>query len=424
MKQDEKKQIQDNMLDISKLIESGNEDKKVANINYYKDFTFQNTNLAETEIYVAKIESGKEDSDTYEIYSGKTNTLIAEVDAQGKLHFLPEYIESLRQISPILVQRLKLEGVDFVLPQELGKDDMVLTREEKDYMISIEIKSKKDKGEQTKQKNSKEEHEEIAKIKKVPAKNILIVKPNSNLYKDHPNLEPNLYFYKDDSGVVRAEYLDEAGNPTPSKYFEPSTTGLRQQTVSLGSQGNDVKRQVPHQVMKTKGLNNVDKDVKDIRISINIDSYGYLKLEETRQGTNGEWLSHDIEVKGRDYNSHEINEITSIKTRVADPSKQTETFEETSKTGLAEDGIKYSEMYLIQNAEEIINSLIEQGYQKKEAVKIFDYMIGEEQLTLKEAKQKVNEEIGNIEKIKEEKQKETGEERTPWGDAENRRMKT
>ena len=203
-----------------------------------------------------------------------------------------------------------------------------------------------------------------------PAKNILWVKPNSNLYKDHPNLEPNLYFYRDNSGVVRAEYLDGTGEPKQSKYFEPSTTGIRQQNVSLGS--------------------------------------------------NGEWLSHDIEVKGRDYNSHEISKVTSIKTREADPSKQTKAFEETSKTELANDGIKYSEMYLIQNAEKIINSLIEQGYQKKEAIKIFDYMIGEEQLTLKEAKQKVNEEIGN--KGKEDRQVGSVEERTPWGDAEARRL--
>lgn len=421
MKQNEKKKIQNNMLSISELIEGGNQDKKVETINYYKDFTFQGTNLAETQIYIAKVENEKENTGTYEIYSGKTNTLIAEVDAQGKLHFLPEYIESLRQISPILVQKLKLEDVDFTLPQELGKDDIVLTREEKEYMLSVEIKSQKGKKDEEEKKAGKEKiTEEIAKIKKVPAKNILWVKPNSNLYKDHPNLEPNLYFYRDNSGVVRAEYLDGTGEPKQSKYFEPSTTGIRQQNVSLGSNGNDVKKEIPYQVMKTKGLNNVDKDIRDIRISVNIDSYGYLELEETRQGSNGEWLSHDIEVKGRDYNSHEISKVTSIKTREADPSKQTKAFEETSKTELANDGIKYSEMYLIQNAEKIINSLIEQGYQKKEAIKIFDYMIGEEQLTLKEAKQKVNEEIGN--NGKEDRQVESGEERTPWGDAEARRL--
>ena len=36
--------------------------------------------------------------------------------------------------------------------------------------------------------------------------------------------------------------------------------------------------------MKTKGLNNVDKDIRDIRINIKIDSYGYLDIEEARQG--------------------------------------------------------------------------------------------------------------------------------------------
>lgn len=437
------------MLQIADLIEQGKEkqEAKVQTVHYYKDFTFEGSGLAEKNLFVAKIESEKENTITYEIYSGKTNSLIATVDTQGKLHFMPEYIESLKQIDARYVKMLKLENLQFELPQELEKEDRVLVRQEREHIVSKQ-KAQKNKEElqaeekqeeqeeiqenEQKAKNKEDKKEQIAQDKKVSSHNILIVKENSNLYKDHPNLEPNLFFYRDAQGVVKAEYIDENGQIHTSKYFEESTTGLREQTVSLGDDGSPVTKQVPSQVMKTKGLNSADKDIRDIRICINFDQYGYLQLEEARQGKNGEWLSHDIEVKGRNYNSHEVNEQTSIKTRKADPDKQTKAYEKTADTGLAkdEDGVQYSEMYLIAHAKEFVESLIQEGYQRPEAVQIVNYVIGEEKLTLEQAKEKVNEEIEKEpkhskqqEKTLQEEKEQEDEERTPWGDAEARRLR-
>ncbi|MCI9246446.1 MAG: hypothetical protein HFJ30_04905 [Clostridia bacterium] len=438
MPENKEKDILQKMMEIGDLIEQGkeNEDIQVGTINYYKDFVFQGSNLAETDIFVAKIENARENTTTYELYSGKTNTLIATVDEQGKLHFLPEYIESLKQVDERLVQMLNLEDLDFVMPEELEKEDKVLTREERQYIASKKATSIKDNGTKTEKEEVAEQEDEektpeekqkeqIAKRKKVPSHNILMIRANSNLYKDHPNLEPNLYFYRDNQGVVKAEYIDSNGEPQQSKYFEDSTTSLRQETVSIGDNGNPVTKEVPHQVMKTKGLNNVDKDIRDIRINIKIDTYGYLDIEEARQGQNGEWLSHDVEVQGRSYNSHSVNTTTSIRSRVATPDRQTTAYEKVAQTGLKEDGIEYSEMYLIQHPNELIESLIQEGYQKPEAVQIFNYMIGEKSLSLEEAKEKVNEEIaqGKL-KEKETSEVEQGDEeegRTPWGDAEDRR---
>lgn len=433
MPKNNKQNILEKMVAISELIEQEktNKNKKVSTINYYKDFQFQGSSLAETDLFVAKIENTSDNTNTYEIYSGKTNKLIAAVNEQGKLSFMPEYIESLKQIDERFVEMLNLEELTFKLPQELKKEDRILTREEIESINEKNAKSsmqnyssKKDTQPQEGQAKTEEtKKEEISRIKKIPTHNILTVKENSNLYKDHPNLEPNLYFYKDNEGIIRAEYIDNNGIPQPSKYFEPSSTALRQETVSLGSNGNSVTREIPYQVMKTKGLNNVDKDIRDIRINIKIDTYGYLDIEEARQGKNGEWLSHDIEVKGRDYNSQSVNTTTSIKTRQANPDQQTEAYEKVENTGLEENGIEYSEMYLIEHANEFIDSLIKQGYQKPEAVQIFNYMIGEEALTLQEAKEKVNNEIEQEKDERKEKNySETiDEERTMGGDAWERR---
>ncbi len=433
MEKDNKRQeILEKMLEIAELVQiDKNEETKITDINYYKDFNFKGSNLAENDIFVVKIENADKNINTYEIYSGKTNNLIATVDEQGKVHFRPEYIESLKEINPQLAQMLNLEDLDFELPQELQPEDMTLSTEERTKILSDNKEKTKEKGQKNKQENKKElqknpedeKREEIAKFKNIPPNNVLVIKENSNLYKDHPELEENLYFYRDNNGVVKAEYIDEKGEPKPSRYFEPSTTSLREETISLGNDGNPVTREVPYQVMRTRNLNSVDKDIRDIRISVNIDSYGYLELQESRQGKNGEWLSHDIEVKGRDYNSYAVNQTTSIKTRKADPDKQTEAYEKAEGTGLEEDGIQYSEMYLIEHADEVVEDLMKEGYQKKEAVQIVDYMLGEEALTLEEAKEKTNEDIKKSQKDKAKekvKDEELDEGRTPWGDAEER----
>ena len=344
MEKDNKRQeILEKMLEIAELVQiDKNEETKITDINYYKDFNFKGSNLAENDIFVVKIENADKNINTYEIYSGKTNNLIATVDEQGKVHFRPEYIESLKEINPQLAQMLNLEDLDFELPQELQPEDMTLSTEERTKILSDNKEKTKEKGQKNKQENKKElqknpedeKREEIAKFKNIPPNNVLVIRENSNLYKDHPELEENLYFYRDNNGVVKAEYIDEKGEPKPSRYFEPSTTSLREETISLGDDGNPVTREVPYQVMRTRNLNSVDKDIRDIRISVNIDSYGYLELQEARQGKNGEWLSHDIEVKGRDYNSYAVNQTTSIKTRKADPDKQTEAYEKAEGTGL------------------------------------------------------------------------------------------
>lgn len=443
MPQNKEQEILEKMMAIDELIEQSlhSEDKSVGTINYYKDFTFEGANfaeigtLAENDIYVARVEDTKNNTNTYEIYSGETNSLIATVDEQGRLRFMPEYIEKLRQIDPRLAEMLNLEDLNFELPRDLSKDDRVLTREEREHIASKTKQNEKEKQLDEEKKNEEEndedksdkspeeeKQEEIANKKGIPTHNVLFVRTNSNLYKDHPNLEPNLYFYRDNDGVVKAEYLDSNGEPQPSQYFEASTTSLRQETVSLGDDGNPVTKEVPYQVMRTKGLNNVDKDIRDVRMTVNIDAYGYLEIGEARQGKNGEWLSHEIEVKGRDYNSRAVNESTSIRNRKADPDKQTEAYEKVEDTGLAQDGINYSEMYIIGHSDEVVEHLIKEGYQKKEAVQIIDYVIGEEKLTFKEAKERVNREIGKEEQSRENEQKpeqerEEDEGRTQGGDA-------
>lgn len=443
MGKDKKEQIIETMISIYLQFEQREQtDSKISDITYYDTFDFASAGLGEKNIFVVKIakKDGKVEKDFYELYD-ENGELIATVDEMQTINFKPEYLEKLRQEFEEKFKLLKLGNTKFELPEELREKDFYLDekgierlKNEKDSLEKSEdsqlgnpVENEKDK----KQDNPEAQQiNNIARKKRVPPSNILVIRENSNFYYDHPELEKNLYFYRDNDGIVRAEYIDANGEPQPSKYFEESTTSLRQETVSMSKDGNPVVKEVPYQVMRTKNLNNIDKDIRDIRMNIKIDSYGYIDIEEARQGKNGQWLSHDIEVKGRDYNSRDVNEATSIRTRAADPTEQTKAYSEVEKTGFATDGVQGDELDLIEHPDEIIEIFIKEGYQREEAIAIFNYMIGEEKLSEEDAKDRVNEEIKDASKQQETNKGdgekgdgENDEGRTPWGDAEAKRRR-
>lgn len=428
MNKNKKEQIVETMLSIYLQFEQREQtDSKISDITYYETFDFSSAGLGEKNIFIVKI-AKKDGKDFYELYD-ENGELIATVDEMQTINFKPEYLEKLMQEFEEKFKLLKLENTKFELPEELREKDFYLDEEgikrlknEKDPLEQSEIAQP---GDEVKKEDNPEEEQinNIARKKRVPPSNILVIRENSNFYYDHPELEQNLYFYRDSDGIVRAEYIDANGEPQPSKYFEESTTSLRQETVSMSKDGNPVVKEVPYQVMRTRNLNNIDKDIRDIRINIKIDSYGYIDIEEARQGKNGQWLSHDIEVKGRDYNSNDVNDATSIRTRVADPTEQTKAYSEVEETGFAADGVQCNELNLIEHPDEIIEIFIKEGYQRKEAIAILNYMIGEEKLTEEEAKNRVNKEIKDASKQQETNKRdgENDEGRTPWGDAEAKR---
>lgn len=417
-------EIKQTMINIyTTIAEREGKDTEISSITYYKEFVFDSARFIDNDIFITKLEKveGKDKKEFFEIYN-KNGELIATVNEKGKIQFAPEYIEKLKQEYKKFFKLLKLDNAVLELPEKINEERDVLV-EHKELKEEAEKAQKKDKKDEKKQddieqqEEKQQEEQEIANKKGIPVNNVLIVRDNSNLYKDHPELEKGLVFSRDNDGVVKAEYVDENGDLQSSKYIQPSSTAIRQETISVGKDGNPIKREVPQQVMKTQNLTGRDQDVRDIRINVKFDQYGYLDIEEARQGRNGEWAAHDIEVRGRDYNSTQVNEATSIKTGVADPDKETNSYETMENEGKPQDEIQYDKMYLMQHADEIIDEFIKQGYQKTEAVAIFNYMIGEQELTEKEAKEKVNE---NLKEVKQEEREEEPEERTPWGDAEAR----
>lgn len=409
-------QCQQNILKVHENVESNlNKNEKLNKITYYKTMQifpkFQNVQWEQDLILIEKEKSipKKESIKIQEIYD--LNGIKMATIENGELVFEQTYFIKLQEYcrnNPQLINLLPIPTTKLNWEQILNenKEQKALSLEEKELnKLKEKMLENREKEEDTKTQTITEQT--ISKKKNIPPSQIYMVRENANLYKDHKVLkdeEKNLFFYRDSDGIVKAEYIDEkTGETKPSKYIQNSKTEMRKE-VSIGKDGEQVEEEVPYQTMHTKGLNTDNSYVRDIRFSINIDM-GRLEINESRQGTNGEWSSHEVEIRGRKYNSHQINELTQNRTKSNNPNEISETYEEVEDTGFKQDGIQIDEMT---EPQKVIQKFMDEGYQKKEAIAIFNYMIGEEKLPEKLAKERVNEEIKeeqSNEYIKEEENK-------------------
>ena len=326
-----------------------------------------------------------------------------------------------------MLNRLGLENkkVDINKLQEQLKEIKAKTKEEwdkegeeketgesiKDEEEQEEEKDGEEPDQELEDANDQEKEEEIADKMHVRAKDIFMIRATSQFFKNHPQVSKSTFFFKDDDGKIKARQIVD-GKIEESPFFEDSTTCLMTEYVNLGNDGQDVKRERPWQVMETNNLK--ARDTQGIRIAARMEQ-GYLEFEEIRQGTNGEWTGYGLEKMGRDYNAKVVDRLSDTRTNKVAPANISDRFETVEHSGLADDGIQMQDL----SPRKTIDRFIEEGYNKKEAIDIYNYMIGEEHLSEDAAKQRVNEEIE--EKIEKGEREVEEDEKTPWGDAEGRR---
>ena len=132
MNDKKKNQVINNMLRLySDLQEELAKNKQeISNIQYYKDFQFNGTNLGKYDVYIVKIKDNsipeKNEEYLHKIYD-KDNNLIAKVDKEGKIQFEEEFLET---IDDKFLEALELENAEFKLPEELEINDLILSKEE------------------------------------------------------------------------------------------------------------------------------------------------------------------------------------------------------------------------------------------------------------------------------------------------------
>ena len=374
----------------------------------------------------------------YEDENGKTNVeygvyikfngedvLIANINEKGKLEPNMELLnddkysdEDKKKLGDMLnLLGLEKDNVDIEKLQEQLKEIEPKTKEE----IEQEREKQKEKDsikdeeqEQTdeeKEDDEKElgnaeqekEQEVLAKKKGIKVNNICKIRRDSQFYKNYPNIPKTAYFYLDSKDRIHAEYLDKDGQAQELPGFEEIKD--RTEVTRLGNDGQNVRDEVPYRVMTAKGLEDKNHNTQDIRIAMYKDQYGYLKIETIHQGRNGEWEGKNIDIHGTDRNTERMNNLIDEKNKTPQTGALAKRQEELKTSGYSQDGLSLDEF----SKQRKINEYMEDGYTFEESNKIYDYVVGELQLTEEDAKLKVNEESEHT-KQEESKGRDMGEE--------------
>lgn len=396
-------------------------------VKYFEDANLQlgknilRVSIAEITEKFLDDKSEEQTQTTYEVYMkfAGEDVLIANIDADGTLRVNKETVQRIDPDNKLgLLELGDQEKPDLSVLKDLEgktKEDLEKELEEKGKEREKgreEAEQEEQEDEKDDEKDEDEKTEEIARAKNIPAKNIYRIRPDSQFFKNYPMVDKSTYFYRDNDGKMKAEYVDKNGRTVPSPYFKDSTTRLTDPVISVGTDGQNVKSQRPYQSMQTEGLNR-QYGVRDVRISIYFDG-GYINMEESRLGDDGKWVGYGIERTGRDYNSKQVNSMSDT-TRKEDKSELVSgSFKKVEDTGFKEDGITMDEL----SPKKTLDRLMDEGYNKNEAARIINYMIGPEKMGEDKAKETVNQEI---ELEAQEKAKDDSNQKGPWDNARDRR---
>lgn len=374
----------------------------------------------------------------YEDENGKTNVeygvyikfngedvLIANINEKGKLEPNMELLnddkysdEDKKKLGDMLnLLGLEKDNVDIEKLQEQLKEIEPKTKEEIEQEREMQKEKDSIKDEEQEQTDEEKEDDEkelgnaeqekeqevLAKKKGIKVNNICKIRRDSQFYKNYPNIPKTAYFYLDSKDRIHAEYLDKDGQAQELPGFEEIKD--RTEVTRLGNDGQNVRDEVPYRVMTAKGLEDKNHNTQDIRIAMYKDQYGYLKIETIHQGRNGEWEGKNIDIHGTDRNTERMNNLIDEKNKTPQTGALAKRQEELKTSGYSQDGLSLDEF----SKQRKINEYMEDGYTFEESNKIYDYVVGELQLTEEDAKLKVNEESEHT-KQEESKGRDMGEE--------------
>lgn len=313
MKEEERNEIIDHMNQIGKLVDSGldTDSQKRENTMYFKDFEFGNSGLAIKNVYIVEIKQKiqektadnpeknaeeKEDSlTTYEIFDDN-DKLIAIVSSEGKVQFVPEYLEQLKENYGEYFKQLELDDIDFELPKELKENDIVMTKAELDEHEKNGLeRNKEGKKEQKQEGDSEKETEEEKREKTAEALNIdkdeikavSTINPSEKITDKYNlvDLMPEASKYvsvsivcstpnEKSNGQFTILGVKQDGTREPISSIEPveGTTGNKN-VISINEDGSKVEEK------QVKGLLRINARNRDDGIAVSSGDYGMLNVD-------------------------------------------------------------------------------------------------------------------------------------------------
>ena len=173
-----KNEIDEKMLELFERVSQSldSETQKVAEIKYFKEMQYGESNLISNRNYIVVIEKQAKQMGidgekletfmTYLIYDSDLN-LNATVDKDNQLTFTEEYLERLRETNPQYYEMLELDDATFELP-EVKEHDRELSRkqlEEKEKQKLSEKKQERDWDKEEKEACEEAGIEDIDKLR-------------------------------------------------------------------------------------------------------------------------------------------------------------------------------------------------------------------------------------------------------------------
>lgn len=151
----------------------------------------------------------------------------------------------------------------------------------------------------------------------------------------------------DKEGKFRVGTRDKDGKPIEdTEHFSTKEVAQMRPVINLGDGRKNVEKTIPLQTieMKNPAKQNGEEDVQDRFIIVDIEEGGYPRFTVVEQSREtGELVGERIEIGGREYNTHEMNERTNNRSGGQTPGETAKNYESIEGSSKADDGIQPKE---------------------------------------------------------------------------------
>lgn len=264
--------------------------EKISSIEYYEKLKIKDGLEKNSDIYIAKI-ANEDGTERVGIYAKDSDNLLGYVNEEGHIEFIDPLLRSLEiEITLEDLKELNIENIraksEELTPKEL--EEYIEKQKEDNVEDKKDEKDEKDSEE----KDEKEANEELMENEGQDLEITYYKKiKDPKLQSEFPELKGKKLglAYSSKLGQYIITEKDENGIKIADD-IKPAKPTMRS-VISIGESGDKVERKSPHALMKTSR--------KDIEMSINIDTYGYIELGKVRVTPCNERVERPVKVQSK-----------------------------------------------------------------------------------------------------------------------------
>lgn len=264
--------------------------EKISSIEYYEKLKIKDGLEINSDIYIAKI-ANEDGTERVGIYAKDSDNLLGYVNEEGHIEFIDPLLRSLEiEITLEDLKELNIENIraksEELTPKEL--EEYIEKQKEDNVEDKKDEKDEKDSEE----KDEKEANEELMENEGQDLEITYYKKiKDPKLQSEFPELKGKKLglAYSSKLGQYIITEKDENGIKIADD-IKPAKPTMRS-VISIGESGDKVERKSPHALMKTSR--------KDIEMSINIDTYGYIELGKVRVTPCNERVERPVKVQSK-----------------------------------------------------------------------------------------------------------------------------